>query len=249
MNSIDAILAGDTAAAAQLISKIEDNPDSEFKEINILREKIIDTRILGITGPAGVGKSTLLARFIENYRRRNFKIAILAVDPTSPFSGGALLGDRIRMQSHSTDPGVFIRSMATRNHCGGVARTTSDAARIMAAWGADIVIIETVGVGQGEIEIMNIAGTIIVVLSPVSGDDIQMMKAGIMEIGDIFIINKSDIGNSAHTKKALIASNPGRKSDNNWIPVILETVATKNIGIDDVIKSVDQHMKQRRKNA
>ena len=243
MNLIEQILQGNQNATAKLLSKIEDKPDSNPEEMAILDKRISTAYTLGITGSPGVGKSTLIACLIKNYRKNNKKVGVIAIDPSSPFTGGALLGDRIRMQVHSPDEGVFIRSMATRGHSGGLSRATQNAIKVLSAWGAHIVIVETVGVGQSEVEIMKVADTIVIVLCPGLGDDIQMMKAGISEIGDIFVINKTDLGESGILKKSLEIVEPGRKSQ-GWNPVIIETVAIKNSGIDELHRKVEEHRRK-----
>lgn len=242
MDLIEKVLQGDQQATAKLISLIEDEPDADFKEIKILQERIALSYIIGITGSPGVGKSTLIARLIEYYRKDDSKVAVLAIDPSSPITGGALLGDRIRMQMHSPDEGVFIRSMATRGHHGGLSRATGNAVKVLSGWGADTVIVETVGVGQDEVEIMKVADTILVVLAPGLGDDIQMMKAGILEIGDIFAINKVDLDEAGSLKNSLESVRPGRKKD-GWSPCIIETIAIKDSGIDELYKKIAEHRK------
>ncbi|HEA47325.1 MAG TPA: methylmalonyl Co-A mutase-associated GTPase MeaB [bacterium] len=242
MGLIEKILQGDQKAAAKLISKIEDEPTSALEELKVLKERIVPVHTLGITGPPGVGKSTLIARLIERYREKNKKVGVLAIDPSSPFTGGALLGDRIRMQMHSPDEGVFIRSMATRGQLGGLSRATAKAVKVLTGWGADVVVVETVGVGQDEVEVMRVADTIVVVLSPGLGDDIQMMKAGILEIGDIFVINKIDQGETGHLERNLELVRPGRERE-GWVPAIIKTIAVKGSGIDELHQKIEEHRK------
>jgi len=246
MNLVEKILQGDPGSTAKLISKIEDEPGTDFEEIRILEAKGTSAYTVGITGSSGVGKSSLIARLIEQYRKNNKKVAVLAIDPSSPFTGGAILGDRIRMQMHSLDEGVFIRSMSTRGHLGGLSQAAANTIKVMAAWGADTVIVETVGVGQDEVEIIKVADTILVVLSPGSGDDIQMMKAGILEVGDIFVINKADRPEAENLKGTLESVNPGRK-DEGWQPCVIETIALKGSGIEELYEKIEEHRKYTRK--
>ena len=189
--------------------------------------------LVGVTGAPGTGKSTLVDRLIAEIRRAGVKVGVIAVDPTSPFSGGAVLGDRVRMNAHAADPGVFIRSMATRGHLGGLARATSDAALVLDAAGIDVVIIETVGVGQDEVDIVSTADISIVLLVPGAGDDLQAIKAGVMEIGDIFVVNKADREGADRVVQA-VASNLSLKTygASEWKPPILKTEATTGAGVD-----------------
>lgn len=185
-------LAGEPRAVARLISRLEDGDRDAFGTLAALKERSGHAHVIGITGPPGSGKSTLTDKLIGEFRARGSRVGVIAVDPSSPFSGGAILGDRLRMQNHAIDPGVFIRSLASRGKLGGLSRATAFAVRALEAAGYDIVIIETVGVGQSEIDIVKVADTVILVSVPGLGDDIQVIKAGIMEIGDIFVVNKSD---------------------------------------------------------
>jgi LAO/AO transport system ATPase len=185
-------LSGDLRAVARLITLLEDGDAEAFGALGSLKERSGAAQVIGITGPPGSGKSTLTDKLIGEFRARGKRVGILAVDPSSPFSGGAILGDRLRMQSHATDPGVFIRSLASRGTLGGLSRATAFAVRVLEAAGYDIVIIETVGVGQSEVDIVKVADTVVLISVPGLGDDIQVIKAGIMEIGDVFVVNKSD---------------------------------------------------------
>jgi LAO/AO transport system kinase len=185
-------LAGEPRAVARLISRLEDGDRDAFGTLAALKERAGHAHVIGITGPPGSGKSTLTDKLIGEFRTRGKRVGVIAVDPSSPFSGGAILGDRLRMQNHATDPGVFIRSLASRGKLGGLSRATAFAVRALEAAGYDIVIIETVGVGQSEIDIVKVADTVVLVSVPGLGDDIQVIKAGIMEIGDVFVVNKSD---------------------------------------------------------
>ncbi|MFZ3109072.1 MAG: methylmalonyl Co-A mutase-associated GTPase MeaB [Rectinemataceae bacterium] len=185
-------LEGDPRAVARLISLLEDGDRDAFGSLATLKERTGFAHVIGITGPPGSGKSTLTDKLIGRFRAEGKRVGVIAVDPSSPFSGGAILGDRLRMQGHATDPGVFIRSLASRGRLGGLSKATAFAARVLEAAGYDIVIIETVGVGQSEVDIVKVADTVVLVSVPGLGDDIQVIKAGIMEIGDIFVVNKSD---------------------------------------------------------
>lgn len=194
---------------------------------------------LGITGAPGAGKSTLTEKLVARARQDGHTVGVLAVDPSSPFSGGALLGDRVRMQSHATDPDVFIRSMATRGHLGGISLATPEARRVLEASGKDIVIIETVGVGQSEVEITDACDTTIVVLNPGWGDAVQAAKAGLLEIADVFVVNKADRSGSKDTVREL--KQMLEMSESDWKPEIVETVATKGDGIDELWAAVEKH--------
>ena len=224
-----------TLEAAELISRIENRPEEAGAIVARLPGK--DIPRIGITGAPGAGKSTLIARLIEEYRARGKKVGVLAVDPSSPITGGALLGDRVRMQTHAADENVFIRSMATRGHLGGLSRATAGAAKVLAAWGADVVIIETVGVGQSETEIMDLADVVAVILTPLSGDDIQMLKAGVYEIADIFVVNKSDRGRT----EALVE----RLGALYRRPVVV-TVATEGKGVGELMSRIEEKMGEKK---
>ena len=201
------------------------------------------TRTVGLTGAPGVGKSTMTSALIAAYRARSLSVAVLAVDPSSPFSGGALLGDRIRMQSHSADPDVFIRSMASRGHLGGLAAAAGQVLRVFDAAGFDIVLIETVGVGQSEVEIAAAADTTVVLLAPGMGDGIQAAKAGILEIGDVFVVNKADREGAQTTARELrqMIALAGESAYDAWVPPVVTAVASTGAGIDDVVASIDGH--------
>jgi LAO/AO transport system kinase len=199
-------------------------------------------RVIGITGSPGVGKSTTTSALITALRGRGQRVGVLAVDPSSPFSGGALLGDRIRMQSHATDGGVFIRSMASRGHLGGLAATTPQALRVLEAAGFDVVLIETVGVGQSEVEVAGAADTTLVLLAPGMGDGIQAAKAGILEVGDVFAVNKADRDGADATVRELRAMlGLGERSTMDWVPPIVRTVASTGAGVDDLLDALDAH--------
>lgn len=235
---IDRIKSGDAAAVARVISKVEDGtPDSAD-----LMKQIYQTSrgglVIGITGAPGAGKSSLVDKLAMFYRRAGERVGIVAVDPSSPFSGGAILGDRIRMQTLGLDEGVFIRSMATRGNLGGLARATVDAVAILDAAGYSKIIVETVGVGQDEVEIVKAADVSVVVLVPGMGDDIQAIKAGIMEIGDVFVINKADRDGVYATEKELESLLSLATRDDQWDPPIVKTIATENSGISDLANAI-----------
>ncbi|HJV45746.1 MAG TPA: methylmalonyl Co-A mutase-associated GTPase MeaB [Bacillota bacterium] len=235
------IIDGDRRACARAISYIED--DHPLKS-TILKELFPYTGkayLIGITGAPGAGKSSLVDRLISYIRNLGLTIGIIAVDPTSPFTGGAILGDRIRMQGHALDPGVFIRSMGTRGSLGGLARTSKEAVRVLDAFGKDVIIIETVGVGQSELDIMNIADTTAVVLNPGGGDTIQAFKAGIMEIADCFIINKCDLPGTNKLVTEIEQMLDLVKHDAPWRPPLVKTISVQNQGMDEVWSALGTH--------
>lgn len=233
------VLAGDPRAMARAISLIEDESPAAADLICAIFGKTGRAYLVGVTGPPGAGKSTLVDRLIVEFRSLGQRVGVLAVDPTSPFTGGAVLGDRLRMQSHAEDPGVFIRSMATRGHLGGLARATGDAALVLDAAGIDLVLIETVGVGQDEVDVIRTADVSIVTLVPGAGDDVQALKAGIMEIADIFVVNKAD-RDGADRVAAEIDANLALHTfgPEEWRPPILKTVATTGKGVGDLASAV-----------
>jgi LAO/AO transport system kinase len=227
------VASGDARAIARAISLVEDDGDAGRGLIGQIYPRTGHALLVGITGAPGTGKSTLVDRLIAEVRRGGVKVGVIAVDPTSPFTGGAVLGDRVRMNAHAADPGVFIRSMATRGHLGGLARATSDAALVLDAAGYEVVIIETVGVGQDEVDIVSAADISIVLLVPGAGDDLQAIKAGVMEIGDIFVVNKADREGADGVVQG-VASNLALKSygPSEWKPPILKTEATTGAGVE-----------------
>lgn len=234
--------SGRTRDIARLISLVEDGAPDVPELMRAVAPTVGTARVVGITGSPGVGKSTTTSALISSLRARGERVGVLAVDPSSPFSGGALLGDRIRMQTHATDDGVFIRSMASRGHLGGLAATTPQAMRVFEAAGFDDVLIETVGVGQSEVEVAAAADTTLVLLAPGMGDSIQAAKAGILEIGDVFVVNKADRDGADSTVRELrnmIAL--GDSPDRGWKPPVVKTVASTGQGIDALVSAIDEH--------
>ncbi len=236
------ILSSDKRAISRAISIIENGNSISEKLLNSIYTNIGKAYRIGITGPPGAGKSTLTDKMTQHYRAQGLKVGIIAVDPTSPFTGGALLGDRVRMNEIANDDGVFIRSMATRGSLGGLSSKTIDAADVLDAANFDIIIFETVGVGQSELDIANAADTTLVVLVPESGDSVQAMKAGLMEIGDIFVMNKSDRpGADAAVMSLKTILTMKDTSSEDWLPPIVKTVANSGDGIDDLLNKINAH--------
>ncbi len=238
---VSSILSGDRRAIAKAISMIENEDPKIGDIISQLYPKTGNAFVVGITGPPGTGKSTLINSLIENYRKLNKKIGVLAIDPSSPITGGSLLGDRLRMNTHNLDPNVYIRSMSSGNKSGGLSKYTRRSLSILDASGLDLIIVETVGAGQSEVDILKITDAVVIVLMPELGDDIQIYKAGLMEIGDIFVVNKSDLdGSDQMYTKILTAS---KQKNDNWIPQVIKTTSIDGSGIDDLIHSITEREK------
>jgi LAO/AO transport system kinase len=235
------VIAGDPRAVARALSAVADGTPDGAGLGAVLRSRTGRAMVVGITGPPGAGKSTLVDRLATHYRASKRLVGIIAVDPSSPFTGGAILGDRIRMQNMATDPGIFIRSMAARGNLGGLARATVDAVAILDAAGYDTIIIETVGVGQDEIDIVKTADVTAVVLVPGMGDDIQAIKAGIMEIGDVFVINKADREGVLRTERELESLLSISDRPDGWKPPIVKTVATEDSGLDALAAAISSY--------
>ncbi|MCD6434779.1 MAG: methylmalonyl Co-A mutase-associated GTPase MeaB [Clostridiales bacterium] len=241
MDLLQELKKGNKRAAAKLITMVENRTTGYQEVLKEVHKLSGNAYIIGITGPPGAGKSTLTDKIVKEIRKQNKKVAIIAIDPTSPFSGGSILGDRIRMNDLSLDSGVFIRSMGTRGHLGGLSEATKAAIKILDVYGAEYIFVETVGVGQSEIEIVRNADTTVMVMVPGLGDDIQALKAGIMEIGDVFVINKSD-REGANRTKAEIEMMLDFSSNEFRVPVEM-TVAVDNKGIKEVIEAIEKHKK------
>ncbi len=259
------VLAGEIRAAARLMRDLDDHMPGADATLRALFPRTGGAHVVGLTGSPGAGKSSLTDRLIAAYRTAGKTVGVVAVDPTSPFTGGAILGDRIRMQDHALDPGVFIRSLATRGHLGGLSRSTHDVVQVLDAMGKDVVIVETVGVGQDEIEVASLAHTVVVVAVPGLGDDVQAIKAGVLEIADVFAVNKADREGADRTVRDLqmmlelrhsVALRP-REHDAehrlsggdaapegpgaDWEPPIVRTVAVRGEGVDDLVRAIEAH--------
>ena len=240
---------GSPRAVARLVSLVEDAAPALRDVAAALAPHVGRARIVGLTGPPGVGKSTTTAALVRAFRGRGQRVGVLAVDPSSPFTGGALLGDRVRMQDHALDPGVFIRSMATRGHLGGLAWATPQAVRVLDGAGFDVVLVETVGVGQSEVEVAALADVTVVLLAPGMGDGVQAAKAGILEVGDVFVVNKADRDGAQSTVRDLrqmisfgMPAGPRDPADPApWRPPVLTTVASTGEGVDDLVAALDEH--------
>ena len=235
---IEQLRAGDVRALARAISSVENRAPGWSELLKALFPHSGKARVLGLTGPPGAGKSTLVDQLARFYRKQSHTVGIIAVDPTSPYTGGAILGDRIRMQDHFSDPGIYIRSMATRGSLGGLARTTADVATVLDASGRDLIMIETVGVGQDEVDIVRLAEVTVVILVPGMGDDVQTIKAGIMEIADIFVINKSDRDGAEHVEREIRTLQSLAMRSDGWTPPIIKTVASQALGIEELAAAV-----------
>jgi LAO/AO transport system kinase len=239
---VERVLAGERRAMARAISLVEDGA-RELEELSAgLYPHTGNARTIGLTGSPGVGKSSLTEQLVRTARGHDLTVAVLAIDPTSPFTGGALLGDRLRMQTHATDPGVFIRSMATRGHLGGMALAAPEAIRILDAAGTDLVMVETVGVGQAEVEVAGATDTTLVVVSPGWGDAVQVAKAGILEIADVFVVNKADRDGAGEAARDLdLMVKMGSSRDAGWRPPVVQTSAATGAGVDDLWAAMEGH--------
>jgi len=240
----DAILKGEIRAAAKLMREIDDGLPRALETLKLLYPHAFKAQIWGITGSPGVGKSTLTDALVTRLRKEGKTVGVVAVDPTSPFSGGAILGDRVRMQRHATDDGVFIRSLATRGHFGGITASTRGVVTVLAAMGKDVVIIETVGVGQDEVDVVAAADTTIVVTVPGMGDDVQAIKAGILEVGDVFVVNKADrdgVETTAGQLESMLAMERDAPRRAGWKPPVVRTIASQGTGLDELLQAIDGH--------
>jgi LAO/AO transport system kinase len=235
------LMAGETRALARAIRMVEDRDPGIAELLRQVRERAGRARVVGVTGPPGSGKSTLCDQIIERWRAGGHLVGVIAVDPSSPFTGGAILGDRVRMVRHTLDSGVFIRSMAARGHLGGLAAAAREAIRLLDASGRDRCLLETVGVGQSELEVMETADTTIVVTTPATGDAVQIIKAGILEIADIFVVNKADLPGASKVVRDLKELVRHGKLRAGWSPPVITTVAETGEGVDDLVAAIDHH--------
>jgi LAO/AO transport system kinase len=235
------VAGGDVRALARAIRMLEDGDPAIETVDRELRPRVGSARLVGVTGPPGSGKSTLSDQLIARWRRDGHRVGVIAVDPSSPFSGGAILGDRVRMQRHATDAGVFIRSMAARGHLGGLASAAREAVRLPDASGRDRNLIETVGFGQSELEVMQLADTVIVVTTPASGDSVQISKAGILEIADILVVNKADLPGAPKVYRELRDLVRQTKAHAAWVPPVIQVSAQEGTGVDELVGEIDRH--------
>jgi len=238
---IESVRSGDARALSRAISTVENRAPGWSDLLKALFPYSGKARVIGMTGAPGAGKSTLVDQLARHYRKEDRTVGIVAVDPTSPYTGGAILGDRIRMQDHFADPGIYIRSMATRGALGGLARTTADVTTVLDASGRDVVLIETVGVGQDEVDIVRLADITVVILVPGMGDDVQTIKAGIMEIADIFVINKSDREGAERVEREIRALQSLAMRHDGWTPPIVKTVASEGKGVQELARAIGEY--------
>ena len=239
---VDGLLAGDELALSRVISHVENREPGYREIVERLTDHTGGARTIGITGPPGAGKSTLVDSLVERYREHEETIGVVAVDPASPYTGGSILGDRIRQQALRSDDGVFFRSMSTRNRAGGLAAATYDAIRALEAFGKDVIIVETVGAGQNEVDVVKAADTVCVVLFPGAGDDIQANKAGLFEIADTFAVNKADLGGATDVVVRL-QEMLELGTENGWQPPVVQTVATEGEGVEELVDAFDEHIR------
>lgn len=238
---VERLLAGERSAVARLITWAENGDPRSRRALPLFYGRVGRAARIGVTGPPGAGKSTLVNELLLGLRAAGRTVGVLAVDPSSPFTGGALLGDRIRMEERTTDPGVFIRSMASRGSHGGLARASVDAADVMDAFGFDVVLVETVGVGQAEYDVVSAADTVLVVLCPGAGDGIQAMKSGLLEVADVLVVNKSDLLGADRLASDLEEAVRMRRAEREWVPPLVQASAAKGEGIEDVLEAIETH--------
>ena len=240
---VEKLTSGDKRALARVITIVEDGGPNATSIMREVCKHLENPHVIGVAGPPGVGKSTLIDCLITEYRKMGKRVGVVAVDPTSPLTGGALLGDRVRMQKHGLDDGVFIRSMASRGAMGGLSRAIGAVIHAMDAFGADVIIVETIGRGQLDIDVSNYAHTVVAVLQPFSGDEIQMMKAGLMEVADLFVVNKADLPGAEQTIRMIFDAVRESGRRRGWLPPIVKTSAAMGEGIKEVVEAIERHWK------
>ncbi len=239
--TVERLLDGDRVVLARALTVVENESATSSTILQGIYPHLGRARTIGVTGTPGAGKSTLVNAYIKELRRRDRTVGVVAIDPSSPLSGGAILGDRIRMADHDSDEGVFVRSLSSRGHLGGLSRTAARVVDVMDAAGRDVVIVETVGTGQAEVEITEIATTKVVVLAPGLGDDVQAIKAGVLEIADIFVVNKADLADADHAARQLTSMLHLRNDGDGWIPPVLTTIATTGDRVSELADAIDAH--------